>query len=138
MQLDTVKPYPSPNMREWTAAQAYIMERDGIVDEMREQAEFLGENFKEPNMKESGVKEAYDHISETLNASEKFKNDVTCNDLLEDLLHEKSFDLNRFTTKTKKDAGRDSFTPEAIASKNEQSLTNLDENELRANIDQLM
>ena len=76
------------------------MERDDIVDQMRDEAAVLGEPFIEPNVEESGVKEAYEHITETLKAGSKFKNDVTCNNLLEDLLHEKSFDLNRFTTKT--------------------------------------
>ena len=66
---------------------------------MREESAQLGQPFTEPtSMEESGVKEAYDHVTEALNAGEKFKKDVTCNNLLEDLLHEKSFDLNRFTT----------------------------------------
>ena len=77
-------------MREWTAAQAYIMERDGIIDQMREEAETFGEKFAEQDFSESGVKDAYDHITDTLKAGGKFKSDVTCNGLLEDLLHEET------------------------------------------------
>ena len=66
---------------------------------MREESAQIGQPFTEPeSLEDSGVKEAYDHVTEQINAGGKFKKDVTCGNLLEDLLHEKSFDLNRFTT----------------------------------------
>ena len=36
MSLDSVHQYPTRHHREWAAAQAYIMKKEGIVDEMRE------------------------------------------------------------------------------------------------------
>ena len=118
MSLDVVHPNPSPQMREWAAAQAYILERDNIVDEMRQEAAQNNEPFKEPQFQESGVQDAYDHITETLKSSGKINTDVTCNNLLEDLLHEKSFDLNRFTTDQNDQAtsARAKFSPEGIQS----------------------
>ena len=77
------------------------MNRDGIIDEMREEAEIEGKTFVEPKFQEAGVEEAYDHIIETLKKSRNLEKDISYNNLFEDFIHEKSFNLNRFTVKDK-------------------------------------
>ena len=68
--------------------------------------------------------------------SGKLEKDVTCNDLFEDLLHEKSFDLAKFTKQGRKeeDSERAKFSPEGIEAKkmaDEVDLAGLDEKEIR-------
>lgn len=144
MSLDSGSKYPSKQHREWVAAQAYILEKDGGIEEMRMDAELANKPFKEPNFEEAGVKEAYDHITEILKNSNNMKNDLTCNNLFEDLIHEKSFNFTRFTNQTKiKDSvlssERAKYSPEGLKQAEEkENQKELTEQEIRKNIDALM
>ena len=121
MSLDTNSHYPSKHHREWAAAQVHIMDKEGIIDEMRQEAEEKGQQFVEPNLELAGVKQAYDHVTEHLKKQGKFKKDVACNDLFEDLIHEKSFNLAKFApnqgTESDTAAERATFSPEGIEAK---------------------
>ena len=37
MSLDSGSPYPSKHQREWAAAQVHVMDKEGIIDEMRKE-----------------------------------------------------------------------------------------------------
>ena len=97
MSLDSGSQYPSKHQREWAAAQVHIMDKEGIIDEMRQEAQEKGQQFVEPNLELAGVRQAYDHVTEQIKKQGKFEKDIACNDLFEDLLHEKSFSLSKFT-----------------------------------------
>ena len=98
MSLDSGSPYPSKHQREWAAAQVHVMDKEGIIEEMRKEAEEKGQQFVEPNLELAGVKKAYNHVTEQLKKQGKFDKDYACNDLFEDLLHEKSSSLAKFAS----------------------------------------
>ena len=120
------------------------MDKEGIIDEMRQDAQEKGQQFVEPNLELAGVKQAYDHVTEQIKKQGKFEKDIACNDLFEDLLHEKSFSLSKFTNNEGAEndtaAERAQFSPEGIEAKQaaEQiDLAGLDEKELRQQIEEL-
>ena len=40
------------------------MDKEGIIDEMRQDAQEKGQQFVEPNLELAGVKKAYDHVTD--------------------------------------------------------------------------
>ena len=72
-------------------------------------------------MELAGVKKAYNHVTEQLKKKGKFDKDYACNDLFEDLLHEKSSNLAKFATgesaESETAAERAQFSPEGIEAK---------------------
>ena len=67
---------------------------------MREEAELEGRRFEEPDFERAGVEEAYQFITKILKDSGRLEKDINYTNLIEDFLHEKAYDLNKFTNKS--------------------------------------
>lgn len=93
MSLDSEKLLPNKQQREWLAAQAYVLQKDGSADEIKETAEYFGRKYKEPELAKMGAEIAYNSVNSRLTRNLK---DFSGEDLFDNYLHEKSLKLDKF------------------------------------------
>ena len=100
MSIDSEKLLPNKSQRQWIAAQAYVLEKDGTIEEMRKTAAITGDTFREPNLQAIAAKKAYDAIKPKLTRNGM---DRSGEDLFDNLLHEKALLIDKFDKDLKLD-----------------------------------
>lgn len=98
MSVDNSQILPNEKTRHWMVAQTHIMFEEGKEEHLqdginvRNKVENRNVKFNNPtDVERSRAKAAYDSISENI-----FKLDLNSDNLFEDLLSEKSYQLDRF------------------------------------------
>lgn len=90
MLIDNEKFIPDRKQRNWMAAQAHIIERDGLLDESLERLKLEGKEVQRPNTEYLGAKDAYDY---QINKLQKI--DADANSIFDSFLAEKALNINR-------------------------------------------
>ena len=149
MQLDeTFAQFPSPLRREWSIAQGRLLESTMLTDQEKTEFKEL-EGIGGEEIEEAIAKQAYDNVMTRLNKRQSQTESQMGNNLFEDLLLEKSYDLDKFrvdrdTTESKKtlDQLSDQVLTKGQSFKNsklnEYDLDGLADETIQARIDELM